>query len=90
MHAVETVGAVALGGGFAGAAVAGFILYLAGHGVPPVPDPGWPEASLREDHEAFIERYNARFVSVTRVAFYLLAGVAVVGLILLVVGVVLS
>lgn len=87
MHLLEAVGACLLGGGFAGAVMAGFIVYLAGHGVRPVPDPA-PRGSARDTPErrAFFDRYNARYVAVSRVACRVCLAAGVVGLVLLIIG----
>lgn len=87
MHTLEAVGAVMLGGGLAGVAMTGFVLYLASRGVPPTPNPAAP-GSARDTPErrAFFDRYNARYVAVVRVAFRVLLTVGTIGLALLVVG----
>lgn len=90
MHTAEVIGAVALGGGFAGALITGFVLYLANHGVQPVPNPSPWRRRRREERDAYLARYNERYIAVTRVAFYVTAVVGGVGLILLVFGLVRS
>lgn len=87
MHTVEAVGACMLGGGFAVAALTGFVLYLANHGVPPVPNPTLSgSATDTPERRALLDRYNARYVAVVRVACRVFLAVGVVGLVLLILG----
>jgi hypothetical protein len=87
MHGLEGVGAGMLGGGFALAAMTGFVLYLASHGVQPAPNPSRPgSATDTPERRAFFDRYNARYVAFVRVAYRLSLLVGVVGLALLIAG----
>lgn len=89
MHTVEAVGAVALGGGLAGALITGFVLYLANHVSSPFRTPRRPVLhGIGRNETLYFARYNDRYVAVTRVAFYITTVAGVVGLILLVVGLV--
>ena len=84
---METLGAVLLSGGFTAAVISGFVLYLANHGVDPVPNPTPPGAPNRAEREAHFQRYNARYVTVTRIVFRIASAVGVIGLLTLLVGV---
>lgn len=73
MHTLEAVGASMLAGGFTGAIVTGFVLYLARHGVQPAPNPTRPgSANDTPERRAFFARYNARSVAVVRVVCWCL------------------
>ncbi|WP_375478749.1 hypothetical protein [uncultured Jatrophihabitans sp.] len=87
MHTLEALGAGMVGAGFAGAAITGFVQYLATHGVPPTPNPA-PPGSARDTPErrAFFDRYNARYVAVVRVACRTLLAAGIVGIVLLIIG----
>lgn len=87
MHTLGAVGAIMLGGGFAGSVLTGFVLYLASHGVSPAPNPARPGSVMdTPERRAFFDRYNARYVAVVRVAFRVFLPVGVVGLVLLIIG----
>lgn len=86
MRVVDTGGAIGLSAGFTAALIGGAVLYFAAHGVRPVPNPSPPGAPRDADRDAAFERYNERYIAVTRVIFRTALVVGVVGLSLFVVG----
>jgi hypothetical protein len=59
----------------------GFVLYLASHGVRPVPNPTLPgSANDTPERPAFFTRYNARYVAVVRVLWWVSLAAGVAGL----------
>jgi hypothetical protein len=87
MRTLEAVGASLLGGGLTGVAITGFVLYLASHGVQPVPNPTLPgSVNDTPERREFFTRYNARYVAVVRVLRWVSLTAGVLGLALLIVG----